>query len=130
MLRDELEQDREQHVQALEENARLRSQVRRQEAQIERLRRLIPDVNDHLAESDSDELEMVHDEQGVEVEIEPDEPVIDDEMDLSEQGSEDYEESSEHDDDDDEDYNVDAESDDSSDGSDGDSGDYLVPETG
>ena len=62
---------------------------------------------------------MVHDEQGDDIEIEPDEPVTNDAMDLSEQGSEDYEESSEHDDEN-EDYDADVEREDSSDDFDGD----------
>ena len=71
--------------------------MRRQEAQIERLRQLIPDMDDRLAESDSDEPEIWHDEHGADdemwhddlgadVEIELVEPVTDDVMDLSEQG--------------------------------------------
>ena len=33
------------------------------------MRRLIPDMDDHFAESDSDEPEMWHDEQGVDDEM-------------------------------------------------------------
>ena len=131
-LRYELEQAREQRIETLDENAELRSQMRRQEAQMERLRQLVPDWEDRLAESDSDgfgdDHEMWHAGLGANVELEPVEPVTDDEMYHSDWGSEDDEEPSEHDDD--EDYDADAEREDSSDGSDGDSGDHLVPESG
>ena len=143
-LRDELELEREQHIEALEENAELRSLVRRQGEEIERLRQLIPDVDERLAEDESEEPEMWQDELGAdddmvqdeiaaaraEIEIEPVEQETDDAMDLSEQGSEDVEESSEPDDDDDEDYHADDGRADSSDGSDDDSGDDMVPEAG
>ena len=83
--------------------------MRRQEALIERLRQLIPDVDDRLAESDSDEPEMWHDEHGADdemwhdglgadVKIEPVTPVTDDVMDLSKQGSEDYDANAERED--------------------------------
>ena len=112
--------------------------MRRRDEQLKRFRQLVPDWKDRLVQNDSDDPGMWSDEHGYDdetwygglgagVEIEP---VIEDGMDLSEQGSEHREESLEQDDDEDEDYDGDAERENSSDGSDGDSRDYLVPEAG